>query len=187
MALGTMSRITFPARIPFENHLDRRTLHLVRADTLPNNQLNQESVASICNQPLVYETLFEERLKGRPYTQSDAAEFIEWAHSGWNLHTHFVFFVVNEQDQIVGATDIKTGNLDDAEIGYWADCHHPGNVTNAVATMIDSAAGTGFTRFIAYVRRGNDKSLRVLERAGFAVSEDMHHREGFVSLERPLI
>ena len=179
-----LSNITFPDKIPFKNYFSAKDMFLVRADLLENNQSFQSRVASICNQTLIYQMLFQQRLKGLPYTKKDASDFINWAHAGWNKKTHFVFFIIDGQHRLVGATDIKSAELDNAEIGYWADINEPGNVTNAVRVLIETANATGFSKFTAYVRVVNKKSSRVLSRAGFEQSVDNKSREGFMCLER---
>ena len=178
--------ISFPERIPFENHFDGGAIHLRRADTFPNDKTTRDQIASICNQPLVYDTLFRDRLEGATYSETDADEFIEWAHSGWQSGSHFVFFATNESNRIIGAVDIKSADLAAAEIGYWADSNYPGNMTNAVAALIHAAVETGFSRFTAYVKHNNQKSIRVLERAGFISAENgnIEERPDFLALER---
>ena len=179
-----MNDIDFPEKVTLKNHFNGRKLHLTRADCISSVPSVRARVTSICNQSTVYRNLFQERLKRARYTLSDADEFLSWAGAGWKLRTHFVFFIVDDQFGIVGAIDIKSAELDDAEIGYWADSNHPGNITNAVLAMIDSAIETGFIRFTAFVRHDNDNSNRVLERAGFNLSNKEGEREGYFCWER---
>jgi RimJ/RimL family protein N-acetyltransferase len=49
--------------------------------------------------------------------------------------------------------------------------------------MLEAAAETGFSRFTAYIRKGNDKSARVLQRAGFQLTKDLEDRQDFIFLE----
>ncbi len=179
-----MNDILFPEKVYFKNHFTERELVLVRADCMEISPAASARITSICNQTTVYHNLFQERLKSAPYTVSDAVEFLAWASAGWRLGTHFVFFIIHDQFGIVGAIDSQSAELDNAEIGYWADANHPGNVTNAVLAMVNSALETGFVRFTAYVRPENLKSSRVLERAGFSPSLGAQERDGFVCLER---
>jgi RimJ/RimL family protein N-acetyltransferase len=179
-----MKDIHFPEKVLFKNHFDERRLHLSRADCISSVPNARSRVTSICNQSTVYRNLFQERLKRARYTLSDADDFLAWANAGWKRSTHFVFFIIDDQFGIVGAIDIKSAELDNAEIGYWADSNHPGNITNAVLAMIDSAIETGFIRFTAFVRHDNDKSSRVLERAGFNLSNKVEKREGYFCWER---
>jgi RimJ/RimL family protein N-acetyltransferase len=118
------------------------------------------------------------------YTEKDAEEFIEWAHAGWGSGSHFVFFSINKHHHIVGALDIKSADLAAAEIGYWASSEHPGNVTNSLFSILEAAVDTGFTRFTAYVHKGNEKSTRVLQRTGFRLAKDTEKRQGILLLER---
>jgi RimJ/RimL family protein N-acetyltransferase len=179
-----MNAINFPEKISFDNHLSNEPLHAVRADALHITEFLRTQVASICNQSLVYETLFRQAFGDLPYTEKNAQDFLEWAHEGWNSSSHFVFLLINKDDHIVGALDIKSADFEAAEIGYWASAEHPGNVTNALIAMLDAATETGFSRFIAYVRKGNDKSTRVLERAEFTLATTIEERQDFVFLEQ---
>ena len=138
-SVADMNDIHFPEKVTLKNHFNERKLHLTRADCISSVPSVRARVTSICNQSTVYRNLFQERLKGARYTLSDADEFLAWATAGWKLSTHFVFFIIDDQFGIVGAIDIKSAELDNAEIGYWADSNHPGNITNAVLAMIDSA------------------------------------------------
>ena len=182
--MNDMNDIHFPEKVTLKNHFNERKLHLTRADCISSVPTVRARVTSICNQSTVYRNLFQARLKGARYTLSDADEFLAWAAAGWKLRTHFVFFIVDDQFGIVGAIDIKSAELDDAEIGYWSDSNHPGNITNAVLAMIDAAIETGFIRFTAFVRHDNDNSSRVLERAGFNLSHKEGEREGYFCWER---
>jgi RimJ/RimL family protein N-acetyltransferase len=177
-----MNTINFPERIPFNNYLGGESLQVVRADALLTTKIVRIQVASICNQPLIYKTLFQEAFGDVPYTEKNAQEFFEWAHQGWRSNSHFVFLLVNEHDHIVGALDIKSADFAAAEVGYWASAEYPGNVTNALVAMLDAATVVGFSRFTAYVRKGNGKSTRVLERAGFtfAITDKKQQRFDFL-------
>ncbi|MFT6317696.1 MAG: RimJ/RimL family protein N-acetyltransferase [Candidatus Azotimanducaceae bacterium] len=178
-----MNAINFPERIPFNNYLDSESLQVVRADALPITEIVRTQVASICNQPLIYKTLFREAFGDVPYTEKNAQEFFEWAHEGWRSNSHFVFLLVNEHGHIVGALDIKSADFAAAEVGYWASAEYPGNVTNALVAMLDAATLVGFARFTAYVSKVNAKSTRVLERAGFTFAIANKKQQGFVFLE----
>jgi RimJ/RimL family protein N-acetyltransferase len=178
-----MDIIYFPEKIAFNNHLNDALLHVVRADALPITKPTRVQVASICNQTLVYEALFRASFGDLPYSEKDAQDFLEWAHEGWNSGSHFVFLLINKHHRVVGALDIKSANFTAAEIGYWASVDYPGNVTNALIAMLEAAAETGFSRFTAYIRKGNDKSARVLQRAGFQLTKDLEDRQDFIFLE----
>ena len=171
--------IHFPGRTPFQNYLTGRQKFLCRADIVLKEASSIEQIVHICNQPLIYQILFQARFNGKPYTQDDARQFLTWARQGWSESSHFVFLMMTENGDIAGAMDIKSADLEAAEIGYWASADHSGNTTNAVLALMRAASAAGFRRFIAYVRKSNEKSQRVLLRAGFSVAEALPEREGF--------
>jgi len=76
--------------------------------------------------------------------------------------------------------DIKSAQFDFAEIGYWASGKAIGNTTNALVALIRCASAIGYRSFVAYVKYGNERSVRVLERSGFtddnSVSQIENHR-----------
>jgi len=130
---------------------------------------------------MVYETLFRDNLKGEPYSSEKAIEFFNWANEGWVHGRYFVFFIMNELDEITGCMDIKSAQVDCAEIGYWSSYNARGNITNALIELSRVAAGVGFKRLVAYVRTGNLNSARVLDRAKFQVDSTLEQRADHIS------
>ena len=175
--------INFAQKKEFKNHFDQEKRYLVRADVLKNHQEYWNQLIRICNQNLIYESLFRSSLKGRRYTESNAKEFLSWACLGWENKTHFVFFVLDDTSSIVGAIDIKSSNLKNAEIGYWADSREPGNITNALITILNEAELNGFEKFAAFVKVDNLNSSRVLKRADFK-QNNKTQKEGYLQFEK---
>lgn len=124
-------------------------------------------IATICNQDDVY-ALFK-GWKGRAYTEDDARKFLEWIASGWTLLTHFVFIVTTKENEIVAALDIKSNELDGAEIGYWCDQRHRGVTSSAVFVMMEWARKNDFRSLFA--NPVNQKSAVLLKRLGFVRHE----------------
>ena len=135
------------------------------------------TVERICNEPLIYTSLFEEMLGGRRYSRDDAERFFAWGVEGWQQGTHFVFVLVDDVGEIVGAIDIKSPTLESAEIGYWLSAAHSGVMTGAVEEIIGLARECGYEELYGLVRPGNEQSARVLLRAGFARVEDVVRAE----------
>lgn len=156
-----------------ENIRSRETSTLVRADAVEGTAERLLEVTRACNEPGVYEWLFRERLGGEPYPPEDAAQFFEWAHEGWRNGTHFVFLLLSPKGEIVGALDLKSANLKEAEVGYWLSQSHSGVMTNAVLTLAGLARAAGYQKLFARVRPANDRSAAVLRRAGFALSGEL--------------
>ena len=176
----------YPEQLLIRNHLDQRTFFLRRADSISDSPDVRSQMAAICNQHLVYEALFKEGMQGRAYTEKNAGGFLAWAKSGWADNTYYVFFIVDENSEILGCMDIKSSNLDEAEIGYWASAERPGNVTGALVKLCEQSCDLGFNRFVAYAKWDNQKSINVLLRAGFEIAQDLEHRSGYASYAKRL-
>lgn len=126
-----------------------------------------KQVNAICSQEEVYNVLFKIRFNNRPYTTEDATRFLQLVKKGWEEGTHFVFFVRNTENNIIGAVDIKSSNLNRAEIGYWSDINNSGFMTNALIELCSIAKEVKYKKLFGEVNPNNNKSAAVLERAGF--------------------
>jgi len=131
-----------------------------------------KKITKVCSQKDAYDILFKKRLNGEPYTEEDARSFIEWVKNGWKDQTHFVFLIRKSDSEIIGAIDIKSSDLNRAEIGYWADENYRGFMTNAVNELSLLAKEAGYIRLFAGVLARNNRSVAVLERAGFKKIKD---------------
>lgn len=127
-------------------------------------------ICEMCNQPLIYDVLFKERLNGLPYSLQDASKFIQWAAEGWKCQQWFVFLIRRNQGlgEIIAAIDIKSPNLENGEIGYWADCNHHGIMTNAVRRICELAFRAGYRNLFACALPTNKRSQSLLIRSGFS-------------------
>lgn len=125
------------------------------------------NVATICNQPSLFEFVFNERFGGRPYKPSDAQNFLHWAAKGWQEQTHFVFLLNDPAGLITASIDIKSADRSQAEVGYWCSEHHRGVMSNALTELISLAHEAGFDSLFAFVRKDNPASIKVLEKNGF--------------------
>lgn len=172
-----------PLRVPIVNHLTGRAYNLVRASDMNGDPSNQQRIAAICNEPEVYEWLFRDLFEGRPYEEAKAREWLRWSREGWSSGTHFVFAVIDDEQRIAAACDIKSAEPV-AEIGYWASQKHRGVMTNAVKAMCALAREAGFRRLFARTKEKNVRSQAVLVRAGFErkPSEQSGHRRFELSL-----
>ena len=128
---------------------------------------NLRQIVSICSEPLIYEVLFKTRLEGRLYALENAVEFVKWANKGWEENKWFVYLIKDVRDNIVGAIDIKSDNLEAAEIGYWMSHKTPGIMTNAVIKICELGKSAGYKSLYGFTVPDNIKSQKVLERAGF--------------------
>lgn len=132
-----------------------------------------ERIKTICNEPLVYKWLFKENLRNKPYTLEKAKGFIDWAHDGWNKQEYFVFLIKDIQGVIQAAIDVKSNNVDKAEVGYWASGDKPGIMTNVVKILCDLAKQAGYKGLFSDVQVTNEKSGKVLERINFSLEEEL--------------
>jgi len=178
--------MNIPERIEFKNWLSGKINYLVRADRVDGSSEQVRQIAGICNQKEVYSLLFRENLKGEVYSESKAIEFLEWANEGWKKQSYFVFFILDNQRNILGCMDIKSTELTCAEIGYWASNSQKGNITNALLELVRMASEVGYKKLVAYVEKDNANSLRVLSRASFAKDTSLEQIHGFNCVSRNL-
>lgn len=151
-----------PAKIA--NAKNGRVYWFLPADQVRKNPKIFAQMVEICNESLIYETLFRKMLNGFPYTERLASDFIDFAHHGWEKHTHFVFFILDQDENLVGCCDIKSNNLEEAEIGYWLSQDHSGIMSNVIEELKTQAFATGFKKLSAFCTPNNTKSQEVLKR-----------------------
>lgn len=135
------------------------------------------TIAEICSQEEIYDLLFKRRFEGRPYTIADAEKFITWLKQGWVDDSYFVFLIRNDENKIIGAIDIKSADLESAEVGYWADKNEPGFMTAALEEIVVIAKNAGYKKLWAKVLTSNNKSIGVLERNQFQKNPDIQKEE----------
>lgn len=155
-----------------ENYLTGRKYKLISMAQIDVSDDFLNSVVRICNEQKVYDWLFRDKLLGKPYPRAMAENFKKWGNDGWKSNTHFLFIVLSEQGDLAAACDIKTSNLAEAEIGYWASSRHCGVITNAIKAMVGAGFKAGYECFFARVKQDNSDSAAVLVRAGFSQTFD---------------
>lgn len=72
------------------------------------SQKDFQDIAQVCNEPLIYNTLFKKMFDGKPYTPQDSEGFIKMAKDGWDHNNKFIFLIRDPDNKTVGAVDIKT-------------------------------------------------------------------------------
>lgn len=145
-----------------KNVINKKTniIYYVCSSTCVDKESNYTNIVEICNQPEINNTLFK-----RKYTQSDCISFFKWAEEGWVNKTHFVFFVTNIDNEIVACLDIKSNNLDKAEVGYWCSNKHNGLTAEALKIVIDWAKQNNFK--LLFAKPITNKSKILLKNVGF--------------------
>ncbi len=144
-------------------------------------------ITEICSRPNTYDILFKKRFNGKPYTEENARSFVNFVKSGWENQSHFVFIIRKSDSEIIGAIDVKSADLDRAEIGYWTDENYSGFMTNTVNELLSLAKEGGFKKLFAGVLARNSKSVGVLERYGFLkTKEDIKDGEAHFEYEREI-
>lgn len=137
-----------------------------------------ERITQICSQEEIYDNLFKRKFKGKSYTEENAQSFVNWVKKGWEEKAYFVFIVRDNDDNVIGTIDIKSSDLGGAEVGYWADQNVSGFMTNALRSLVEIATEAGYEGLYAKVLVRNNKSMGVLERAGFEKIEESRLIEG---------
>ena len=159
----------FPAAvsIPLTHPLSGKVYTLARADVLEGTHDEVADLIAACNEPLIYEWLFRERLEGQPYTEAQAASFFDWMRSGWRGNAYFVFALLSPCGRLVGLLDIKSADLNSAEVGYWLSSRHRGLMGMALEALETLARHAGCCLLYARIRPGNGRSQAVVQRAGW--------------------
>jgi RimJ/RimL family protein N-acetyltransferase len=156
-------------RCPLTNARTGAEYELVPADAANTSDDDVLAIVSICNEPAIYDLLFAERCKGKPYARTDAERFLAWAARGWHDGTHFLYLIRASSGEVAGAVDIKSATLESAETGYWLSVRHSGVMTNAVTALLRLARKAGYAELFALVRPTNILSANVVRRAGLTI------------------
>lgn len=169
----------FPSRLslPVTNFLTGERCVLKRIDEVEATAAATEQMVAICNEPAVYAWLFRELFAGQPYDEAAARSFFERASEGWRTNQMFVFLLFTSNGKLAAAIDIKSSDLDEAEIGYWASEKHRGCMTNLAQELLALAGRAGFRKLFGRVRKQNAKSAGVLERSGFTLDRKASERD----------
>jgi RimJ/RimL family protein N-acetyltransferase len=168
-----MGIISYPIKLLVKNFLNDEMWVMYSVDeSLKFSAKDYERLVLICNQPRLYELIFKEKLANKPYRLENAESFESWAKEGWQQQKYFAFTIKDESNEIVAAIDIKSNNLDEAEIGYWASETKRGIITNAVAELIEIARRAGYKKLFANTRKINQQSQGVLKRSGFVIENE---------------
>ncbi|MEO5805048.1 GNAT family N-acetyltransferase [Devosia sp.] len=106
-----------------------------------------------------------------PYTEADGRFFIEHTATDAALRA---YAIIDGDDQLTGVVSFKFQDGKSPELGYWIG--EPfwgrGYACEAANGLLDAARVTGlFPRINARALSSNGASLRVLEKAGFVVTE----------------
>ncbi|MCB0415963.1 MAG: GNAT family N-acetyltransferase [Bdellovibrionales bacterium] len=129
-------------------------------------KLNEEAIAQIaliCDEPEIYDNVFQSIFKGKRYTQDNAKVFIDLLFDGLQKKNRFDWLILHK-GAIVGTVGIKSLN---GEIGYWQSKRHPGVMALAVQEVCKMAKEAGFSFLWALVKKSNTPSIKVLKKAGF--------------------
>lgn len=137
----------------------------------------REDLVRLCNEPLIYTVLFQDRCKGASYSLDDASAYVTWALRGWAEKAYFVFVILDDKGHFAGTIDIRSANTEDAEIGYWAGIQHRGIMTPALGAICEMAVRAGYRSLIAYTKMDNLNSQKVLVSNGFEQVPGIHQRQ----------
>lgn len=131
-----------------------------------------KQVTKICNESEIYNNVFASIFKGKAYTEDNARVFQKIITDGILNKTRFDWFILYD-GTIVGTVGIKSL---DGEIGYWLSNKHPGVMTLAAKKICFMAKDAGFTSLWASVKKSNAPSIRVLEKAGFRLDQELSEK-----------
>jgi len=143
----------------------------MRIDEVEFTTIVREQIIAICNERKIYDWLFRRLLDGMPYKEGNVISFFKRGVEGWKKNKAFVFLLVTRFGEVAAAVDIKTPNIENAEIGYWASESHQGCMTNTVIVLLTIAKEAGYSSLYARVRKANSSSAGVLTRSGFSLDD----------------
>lgn len=153
-------------------------------DSFKITQDHLQRLTECCNQDLIYDFLFNDKFEGRSYNTNDAQHFFDWALQGWQSLKYYPFVVLDDQQNIVGAIDIKSNLLSENEVGYWADQNVPGFMTNALYALKELAFSNGCQKLFAYTRLSNHRSQNLLIRSNFTnIGRVVHSKRAYLRFE----
>lgn len=153
---------------------------LVRADLLHFKQRQINKIVEICNEPPIFHQIIIEKPVSVSFKYRDAQSLLRDARNGWKSKTHFIFFILEQTGIPSGALEIKSADLDRAEIGYWNSGKNPGVMTGALEMLCKSAAEAGFRRFFALTEADNAASIKVLKSNGFKLVESRRYSQRII-------
>ncbi len=145
---------------------------------------NLGDITAICIGELVYEWCFRTLCDGEPYPAKMASDWMSWGTEGWERETHFVYVVIDADGAVAAACDIKSADLERAEVGYWSSADHRGVMTNAVRAVIQLADDAGFRVLFADIHLDNRRSLAVIQRCGFQQADRQPTIKGHTPFDR---
>ena len=117
-------------------------------------------LVEICNQTI---------LNDGKYTIDKANEYYNHAMEGWNMNNNFVFLIVRKDDnQICGAIEVKSKEIDRSEIEYWASEDAHGIMSASLKIIVEQAKAAGYKSLFARILTTNEKSMNVVKNNGFA-------------------
>jgi [ribosomal protein S5]-alanine N-acetyltransferase len=106
-----------------------------------------------------------------PYTREHGTAFLEKTH---RTSQHPLVIAERQNDRLIGVIGLYFLPGQPVEIGYWLGESHWGQglAPEAVSSLVDVAMPLGIAPIRARVLKANGGSVRVLEKAGFAVVEE---------------
>lgn len=171
-------------KVEISNALNGETYLLCPFHQIDATPQTLKTIASICNEPLVYRWCFRKLCEGQPYPTEMASDWLKLSTEGWKNDTHYVYVVTDSAGQIAAACDIKSSNLDRAEVGYWSSAYHRGIMMNSVRAMIQLADEAGFRVLFADIHPENERSLAVIQRCDFDKVQRKPSIPGHLSFDR---
>lgn len=172
---------------PIINALNGETYTLIPLYAVEPSAHHFEQVTAICNERLVYHWCFRVLCMAEAYPVSLASEWFTWAKEGWESGSHYVYALMSATGEIVGSCDIKSGDCERAEIGYWCSKKHRGVMTNAVRALLELASQAGYQCLSAAISTGNTRSISLIRRCGFDRALNGQEVDGNLEFEVRLV
>ena len=141
-----------------------RTERLVLREFTP---ADSAFVVALLNQPSFLQHIGDRKVR----TEADAVRYLaEGPIASYQRHGHGLWLVALEGQPIGMCGLLKRDQVKDVDVGYafLPEFWSKGYAREAVAATLDFARRKGLLRVAAFVSPGNDASVKLLEKLGFA-------------------
>jgi RimJ/RimL family protein N-acetyltransferase len=138
--------------IPVEN---------IKVDTNFLKQLNR-----LMNLPEI-SYLFDSYKVGNKINEIGTKKYINYAIKSWGIGSNFIYFILDENDIVVGSIDLQKENDESASLGFWISPEKLGFMTNILNYFLKLKVVRNYKTINSYTKPTNLKAINLLRRLNF--------------------